>query len=66
MPSSSAMRSMWTSAANCACGAPKPRKAPLGGVLVITERAESRTLAQRYGPVAWIAARDRTTAERVA
>ena len=38
-PSASAMRSMCTSTANCVCGAPKPRNAPLGGVFVIIARA---------------------------
>ena len=47
MPSASAMRSRWVSAANSDCGAPKPRKAPLGGVLVIAARARTRTLGQR-------------------
>ncbi len=39
MPIASATRLTWTSAANSDCGAPKPRKAPLGGVLVATARA---------------------------
>ncbi len=34
MPSASAIRLSWVSAANSACGAPNPRKAPLGGVFV--------------------------------
>ena len=46
-PSASAMRSMWTSTANWVCGAPKPRNAPLGGVLVNIARAAIRTLSQR-------------------
>ena len=54
MPSASAMRSMCTSTANCVCGAPKPRNAPLGGVLVIIARPRMRTWSQRYGPVAWM------------
>ena len=37
-PRRSAMRSMWTSVANCDCGAPNPRNAPFGGVLVIVAR----------------------------
>ena len=34
----SATRLSWVSAANSDWGAPKPRKAPLGGVLVATAR----------------------------
>ena len=61
----SAMRSMCTSTANCVCGAPNPRKAPLGGVLVITARPRMRTWSQRYGPLAWMsAARQHDGAER--
>ena len=52
---------MWTSTANCVCGAPKPRNAPLGGVWVIIARPRMRTWSQRYGPVAWITPRDSTT-----
>ena len=55
-----------TSAANSDCGAPKPRKAPLGGVLVATARDVMRTLGTSYGPPAWIVARLRTTGESVA
>ena len=51
-PSSAAMRSMWTSAANCVCGAPKPRNAPFGGVFVIVARPRMRMWSQRYGPLA--------------
>ncbi len=47
MPSASAIRSMWTSAANWVCGAPNPRKAPLGGVFVIVTRPRMRTSGQR-------------------
>ena len=46
-------------------GAPKPRNAPLGGVLVMAARARTRTLGQRYGPVAWIPPRDTTTGDTV-
>ncbi len=42
-PSASAMRSMCASTANCVCGAPKPRNAPLGGVWVIIARPRMRT-----------------------
>ena len=52
MPSASAIRSRCISAANSACGAPKPRKAPLGGVFVIAARARIRTFGQAYGPPA--------------
>ncbi len=38
IPSASAARLTCISAANSACGAPKPRNAPLGGVLVATAR----------------------------
>ena len=61
MPSASARRSTWISAANSTCGAPKPRNAPLGGVFVRVARARMRTFGQRYGPPAWIAPRDSTT-----
>jgi hypothetical protein len=47
IPIASAIRSMWHSIANWVCGAPKPRNAPLGGVLVATARAWMRTLGQR-------------------
>ena len=43
MPSASATRATWISAANSTCGAPKPRKAPLGGVLVAMARPRMRT-----------------------
>ncbi len=42
-PSCSAIRSMCTSVANCVCGAPNPRNAPFGGVLVITTRPRMPT-----------------------
>ena len=47
MPNASATRSMCTSMANCVCGAPKPRKAPLGGVFVIMARPSIRVFSQR-------------------
>jgi hypothetical protein len=50
--SSSAMRFICISAANSVCGAPKPRNAPFGGVLVRVARPRIRTLGQRYGPPA--------------
>ncbi len=65
MPRASAILSMWTSEANCVCGAPKPRKAPLGGVLVIVTRPRMRASGQRYGPVACRTPRERTTGESV-
>ena len=65
MPSASAIRSRWVSAANSACGAPKPRKAPLGGVFVMAARARIRTFGQAYGPPAWMPPRDRTTGDSV-
>ena len=65
MPSASAIRLRCVSTANAACGAPKPRKAPLGGVFVMAARARIRTFGQAYGPPAWMAPRDRTTGERV-
>ena len=46
-PRASATRSMCASAAKTVCGAPKPRKAPQGGVFVITTRPWTRTLSQR-------------------
>ena len=58
MPSASASRSIWTSAANSVCGAPNPRNAPFGGVFVRVARARIRTFGQRYGPPAWSAPRD--------
>ena len=48
----SAIRLRWVSAANSVCGAPKPRNAPFGGVLVRVARARMRTFGQRYGPPA--------------
>ena len=42
-PAASAIRSMWISAASSVCGAPNPRKAPFGGVLVIATRPDTRT-----------------------
>ena len=65
MPSRSAMRSMCTSIANKVCGAPKPRKAPFGGVFVRTTRPSMRVFAQRYGPAAWMTPRDSTTGDSV-
>ncbi len=59
------MRLMWSSAANSDWGAPKPRKAPLGGVFVSAALARIRTFGQAYGPPAWIPPRDRTTGDRV-
>ena len=50
MPSASAMRLTCISAANSVCGAPKPRKAPLGGVFVATARPRMRTLGHVVGP----------------
>ena len=38
MPSASASLLTWLSAANAACGAPKPRNAPAGVALVYTAR----------------------------
>jgi hypothetical protein len=61
IPICSAIRSMCTSAANCDCGAPNPRNAPLGGVFVITTRPRIRTWSHRYGPAACSSARERTT-----
>ncbi len=61
MPSASAIRLRCVSAANSTCGAPKPRKAPFGGVFVRVARARILTFGQRYGPPAWSAPRDRTT-----
>ena len=57
----SAARETCISAANSTCGAPKPRNAPFGGVLVATARDRIRTLATSYGPPAWIVPRDSTT-----
>ena len=57
----SAARETCISAANSTWGAPKPRNAPLGGVLVATARDRIRTFATSYGPPAWIVPRERTT-----
>ena len=46
------MRSMCTSAANCVCGAPNPRNAPLGGVLVIDGAAADADVIAAVGPLA--------------
>ena len=61
MPRRSAMRLRCVSVANSTCGAPNPRNAPLGGVLVRVARARMRTFGQRYGPPEWSAPRLRTT-----
>ena len=60
-PSASAARATWSSAANSTCGAPKPRKAPLGGVFVAMARPRMRVFGQWYGPPAWRMPRDSTT-----
>src|SRR5881396_2522199 len=65
IPRRSATCSTISSAAKSDCGAPKPRKAPFGGVFVATARARMRTLGQAYAPAAWIAARDSTTGVNV-
>ena len=57
----SAIRLSWVSAANSVCGAPKPRNAPFGGVLVRRRPGRMRTFGQRYGPPAWSAPRLSTT-----
>jgi hypothetical protein len=44
---SRAMRSMCLSIAQIVCGAPKPRKAPFGGVFVATATASIATCSQR-------------------
>ena len=49
-PAAAATSSMCRSSANMLCGAPKPRNAPCGGVLVATARPRTRTFGQRYGP----------------
>ena len=59
--SASAMRLICISAANSVCGAPKPRKAPLGGVFVAIARPVIRTFGHRYGPPAWRTPRLSTT-----
>ena len=65
MPSASAARLTCISAANSTCGAPKPRNAPFGGVLVRPRATRIRTLATSYGPPAWIvAARQHDRRER--
>ena len=61
MPSASATRFTCISAANSVWGAPKPRNAPFGGVLVATTREWMRTFGHRYGPPAWSVPRERTT-----
>ena len=59
------MRLICISAANSVCGAPKPRKAPFGGVLVAIARPVMRTFGHRYGPPACsIAAREHHRRER--
>ena len=61
MPSASAIRLTCISAANSVCGAPKPRNAPFGGVLVTIARPRMRTLGHRYGPPACRTPRESTT-----
>ena len=55
------MRLICISAANSVCGAPNPRKAPFGGVLVAMARPVIRTFSHRYGPPACSTPRDSTT-----
>jgi hypothetical protein len=49
-PHFSARRSIHPSIAKCAWLAPKPRIAPLGGLLVTAAIASMWTLVTRYGP----------------
>ena len=55
------MRLTCISAANSVCGAPKPRNAPFGGVLVAIARPVIRTFSHRYGPPACSTPRLSTT-----
>ncbi len=66
MPSASAIRLTCISTANSVWGAPKPRKAPDGGVCVRTARAWMRTFGQAYGPAEWRVPRESTTDDSVA
>ncbi len=65
MPSRRAAFSICRSYANVVCGAPKPRKAPCGGVLVATARPTTRTVSHLYGPAACRTPRDSTTGDSV-
>src|ERR1700688_220752 len=53
-PSAWARRVTIDSAAKCACGVPKPRKAPLGTLLVYTTIPSVATFGIEYGPQAKI------------
>ncbi len=62
IPSASATRLTWISAANSACGAPKPRNAPFGGVFVVTARRPDPDVRDsRTGRRRGSSPRDRTT-----
>jgi hypothetical protein len=50
MPSFSAIRVIIDSAANCACGAPKPRNAPHGTLFVYTTIPSIATFGNAYEP----------------
>jgi hypothetical protein len=65
VPRASAIRLTCISAANSVWGAPKPRKAPFGGVFVATAREVIRTFGHEYGPPEWSVPRDRTTGLKV-
>ena len=54
--SACAIRAIIDSAAQCACGAPKPRNAPLGTLFVYTTIPSVATFGMRYGPCAKIVA----------
>jgi hypothetical protein len=57
MPVRSASTSISSSPSSVDCGTPKPRKAPATLLWVSTARVWARTLAMRYGPLAWIGTR---------
>ena len=55
---------MWRSIAQIVCGAPKPRKAPLGGVLVATAIPSMRACVHAYAPARGGSPRESTTGVR--
>ena len=56
-PVRAASSSISNSPSSVDCGTPKPRNAPATLLWVSTARVSARTLAMRYGPLAWIGTR---------
>ena len=56
-PVRAASSSISNSPSSVDCGTPKPRNAPATLSWLSTARVSARTLAMRYGPLAWIGTR---------